>query len=154
MTSGITCVSIGVADLQPVQDLWVSRLGLEVLAQRAGPDSNLASMWGIDADRIANQLLLGSPGTATGRLHFVQFNDPQPAIRADAEPYDLGAKNIDVNCNDMHERVRLLKESGYAFRSDVSEYSNATAAPCACAAPACTMSSKEPSRLKAARTAG
>ncbi len=120
--SGIAYVSVAVADMQPVRDLWIDQFGMDIVARREGPDPDLAQSWGIDANRIVEQLLLETPGAATGRLHFVEISNPGSAIRADAEPYDLGAKNIDVNCTDLPGIMARLKAAGYSFRSDIVEY--------------------------------
>jgi len=115
-------VSVGVADMAVVRALWVEQLGLEIVARRVGPDAALAGLWGIPAEQIEEQLLLGTPGSTTGRLHFVQFRKPQPPVREGAAPTDLGAKNLDVNCVDMPLLVAGLKQSGYEFRSAIAEY--------------------------------
>jgi catechol 2,3-dioxygenase-like lactoylglutathione lyase family enzyme len=115
-------VSVGVADMAVVRALWVEQLGLEIIARRVGPDAALAGLWGIPAEQIEEQLLLGTPGSTTGRLHFVQFHKPQPPVREGAAPTDLGAKNLDVNCVDMPQLVAGLKQSGYEFRSAIAEY--------------------------------
>jgi len=122
MIDAIGHVTVGVADLAPVRDLWIDHFGLEVVVARNGPDEGLATLWDISPDRIAAQLLLRTPGAATGWLHFVQFNDPAAPVRQAAAPTDLGPKNIDVNCRDMPARYAELEEAGYAFRSAIVEY--------------------------------
>jgi hypothetical protein len=102
--------------------LWVDLLGLEVVARREGPDLELAKLWELPAAQIIDQLLVRTPGAETGQLHFVQFNEPGEAVRKGAAPTDLGAKSIDVNCKGMPELVAKLREAGYSFRSDISEY--------------------------------
>jgi hypothetical protein len=113
---------MGVADMAVARALWVEQLGLEIIGRRVGPDAALAGLWDIPAEQVVEQLLLGSPGATTGRLHFVQFRDPQPPIREGAATTDLGAKNLDVNCVDMPRLVAGLKQSGYKFRSAIAEY--------------------------------
>jgi len=122
MPSAISYVSVGVADMQAVKALWIDLLGLEVVARRQGPDPELARLWGLRADDIRDQLLLQTPAAQTGRLHFVEFANPGAAIRENAAPYDLGAKNLDVNCDAMPEKIVQLRAAGYAFRSDMVEY--------------------------------
>jgi catechol 2,3-dioxygenase-like lactoylglutathione lyase family enzyme len=122
MTNGIAYVSIGVADMQPVSDLWLDALGLEIVAQRSGPDAELGKLWDLPAEQFVEQLLVRTPGAATGYLHFVQFQHPADAVRKDAALTDLGAKNIDVNCVGMPALVEKLKAAGYVFRSDIGEY--------------------------------
>lgn len=119
---GISHVSIGVADIGVVQTFWVEQLGLEVVARRQGPDAALGRLWQLPADQFMDQLLVRTPGARTGRLHFVQFRKPEEAVRKDAAPTDLGAKNLDVNCTGMHEHVAVLREAGYSFRSEIVEY--------------------------------
>ncbi len=118
----IAWVTIGVADMAVARALWVGQLGLDVLAERQGPDAELARLWGIPADSVVSQLLVGTPGAATGRLHFVQFRKPGAAVRGGAAPTDPGAKNIDVNCTGMPAKVAALREAGMRFRSPISEY--------------------------------
>jgi catechol 2,3-dioxygenase-like lactoylglutathione lyase family enzyme len=122
MVDAIAHVTVGVADLQLVFDLWVDRFGLETVAQRQGPDPDLARLWGISAEQITDQVLLRTPGAETGWLHFVQFANPDAPVRAGAAPVDLGPKNLDVNCTDMPARYASLEAAGYGFRSAISEY--------------------------------
>lgn len=122
MPDAIAHVTVGVADLQPVLNLWVDRFGLEIAARRRGPDHALARLWGIPAGQIADQLVLRTPGMATGWLHFVQFAEPADPVRGDAAIFDFGPKNLDVNCRDMPARVAELKNRGCRFRSAISEY--------------------------------
>jgi len=122
MTHAIAHVTVGVADLRPAFDLWIDRFGLEIIARRTGPDPGLGRLWGIPAERIADQVLIRTPGADTGWLHFVQFNDPDPPVRKGAAATDLGPKNLDVNCRGMPLRYAELQALGYTFRSEVSEY--------------------------------
>lgn len=122
MVDAIAHVTVGVADLQPVYDLWSDRFGLETVARRAGPDADLARLWNIPASRIADQALLRTPGAETGWLHFVQFNEPDTPVRQGAAATDLGPKSLDVNCRDMPVRVTGLQSAGYSFRSEIGEY--------------------------------
>jgi catechol 2,3-dioxygenase-like lactoylglutathione lyase family enzyme len=120
--SGISYVSVGVADMRAARTLWIDQFGMEIVAQRDGPDPDLGALLAIDADQIVTQILLGTPGRDTGHLHFVQFSKPGAAIRGDAKPYDLGAKNLDVNCDDLPEKMLQLNNAGYSFRSEPVEY--------------------------------
>lgn len=121
MVDAIAHVTVGVADLQPVFDLWIDRFGLEIVKQRTGPDSGLARLWDIPPESIAEQVLIRTPGAETGRLHFVQFNEPGPAVRQGAAATDLGPKNLDVNCIDMPARHAELEAAGYRFRAGINE---------------------------------
>jgi hypothetical protein len=121
-SANIAWVSVGVADMDDVRRLWVGDLGLEIIACRKGADAELAGLWGIAADQFVEQLLLGTPGANTGLLHFVEFRDPAEAVRKGAAPTDLGAKNLDINCTGMAQLVERLSQSGYTFRSAISEY--------------------------------
>lgn len=122
MTHAIAHVTVGVAALQPVFDLWIGRFGLEVVARRSGADPGLAALWSIPADNITEQILIRTPGADTGYLHFVQFNEPDPPVREGAGTTDLGPKNLDVNCVDMPARHAELQAAGCTFRSGISEY--------------------------------
>lgn len=118
----IAYVSVGVADMSAVRALWVNELGLDIVACREGPDAELGRLWGLPADMFVEQILLRTPGARTGQLHFVQFRDPDGAVRNGAASTDLGAKNLDVNCVGMPGLVDRLRRAGYSFRSDISEY--------------------------------
>lgn len=118
----IAHVTVGVADMQAVRDLWIDRFGLEIVARRAGADAGLARLWNIPADRIADQLLIRTPGAQTGWLHFVEFDPPGAPVRRDAAVTDFGPKNLDVNCRDMPGRHAELDAAGRTFRSPISEY--------------------------------
>jgi catechol 2,3-dioxygenase-like lactoylglutathione lyase family enzyme len=115
-------IVIGVADMQPVRDLWIGHFGMEVVAAQEGADLELAGVWGLDPQQVAEQLLLRTPGTCSGWLHFVRFERPAPPVRLNAAPYDLCPKNIDVNCIDMPARRDELLAGGLNFRSAISEY--------------------------------
>jgi catechol 2,3-dioxygenase-like lactoylglutathione lyase family enzyme len=112
MVDAIAHVAVGVADLQPVFDLWIDRFGLEIVAQRTGPDASLGKLWEIPAERVVDQVLLRTPGAATGWLHFVQFDKPDSPVRSGAAATDLGPKNLDVNCRDMAARYAELQALG------------------------------------------
>jgi catechol 2,3-dioxygenase-like lactoylglutathione lyase family enzyme len=118
----ISWVSVGVTDMAAVRALWVEQFGLEIIEQRSGPDPQLAALWGIAPEQITEQLLLGTPGAVTGRLHFVEFSDAQPPVRQGAAPTDLGPKNLDVNCTGMPVLADSLAKAGYSFRSAIAEY--------------------------------
>ena len=122
MVDAIAHVTVGVADLQSVFDLWIDRFGFEIVARRTGPDPDLGRLWGIPADSFAEQVLIRTPGAAAGWLLFVQFTDPDPPVRNGAAATDLGPKNLDVNCHDMPLRFTQLQALGYTFRSDIVEY--------------------------------
>ena len=122
MVDAIAHVTVGVADLKPVFALWVDRFGLETVARRRGPDAGLARLWGIPAERIVDQVLLKTPGTATGWLHFVRFDEPDAPVRQGAAATDLGPKNLDVNCRSMPARYAELRAAGYRFRSEIGAY--------------------------------
>ena len=122
MVDAISQVTVGVADLKPVFDLWIDRFGLETVVRRTGPDPGLARLWGIEATNIADQLLIRTPGAETGWLHFVQFDKPDVPARRGAAATDLGPKNIDVNCRDMPVRHAELRAAGHSFRSPIVEY--------------------------------
>ncbi|MEC9375166.1 MAG: VOC family protein [Pseudomonadota bacterium] len=95
---------------------------MELIEKRIGPDDDLAKLWGIEASEIMQQILIKTPGEETGRLHFVEIKNPDAAVREDARPFDLGAKNIDVNCNNLPEKIYNLNKAGYSFRSELAEY--------------------------------
>jgi catechol 2,3-dioxygenase-like lactoylglutathione lyase family enzyme len=115
-------ISVGVKDLAAARRLWVDELGLEVMVRRRGADAGLARLWGLRPEDIVDQLLLRTPGAETGWLHFVEFASPGESVRKDAATTDLGAKNLDVNCEDIQAKVAALKHQGHGFRSAIGEY--------------------------------
>lgn len=115
-------VSIGVSDMAAAEALWVEQFGLKIIDRRTGPDTELADLWGLVPTQISQQLLLGTPGAATGLLHFVEFSEPGGAVREAAASTDLGPKNLDVNCAGMPLLAEGLLASGYSFRSAIAEY--------------------------------
>ena len=120
-----TSVSVGVADLDEALNLWSGSFGLEVKTQKDGDDPALARLWGLAPDDIQHQALVGTPGVNTGLIHFVQFKNPGPAVREEAQAFDLCPKNLDIYVRDMPSRVLELKNSGHTFRND--NYSEVTA---------------------------
>jgi len=115
-------VVVGVSDMSAVRELWLRRFGLQAVAGRSGADPELASFWRLQADAIADQLLVRTPGVTAGWLHFVQFAKPGAPVRAGAVPTDLCPKNLDVNCADMPARHAELAAAGCRFRSAISDY--------------------------------
>lgn len=113
-----TSVSVSVANLDSVIELWHNTFGLEVFAEKRGADQELAELWGILPDDIRRQALLGTTGVATGRIHFVEFNDPGSAVRDGAQVFDQCPKNLDIYVRDMPSRVEELKAAGQTFRTD------------------------------------
>jgi len=119
---GIAYITVSVADMQPALDFWVTRMGLEISFHKRGADAGLAALWQIAADDIEEQVLLTSPGAAAGRIHLLKFSRPAEAVRLHAAVTDLGPKNLDITCTDMHRHVASLQAAGYRFRSAVGEY--------------------------------
>ena len=66
-----------------------------------------------------------TPGETVGRLHLVEFNDPDPPVRAGAAVFDSCPKNLDVYVRDMPTQFASLKTAGTHFRNDI--YSDVTA---------------------------
>lgn len=122
MTDAMAFVTVGVADLEIALDLWCGTFGMEVVGRRDGADPALAALWNLQPGEIRAQALIRSPGTAAGWLHLVQFSHPDAPVRAGADPMDLGPKNLDVYCDDIHARVDELQAAGWPFRSRVIEY--------------------------------
>ena len=113
---------IGVRDLAAALQLWGETFGFEVLARRTGPDHGLARLWALEPERIRDQVLIGTPGFTHGRLHLVEFADPQPPVRAGAKPTDLVPKNIDIVCDEIKTRYEQLSQAGHRFRSGPARY--------------------------------
>jgi catechol 2,3-dioxygenase-like lactoylglutathione lyase family enzyme len=120
--STIAHLTVGVASLDAVLELWVGTFGFSVVERRAGPDAELGRLLGLGADRIAAQALVETPGVGCGRLHFVEFKDPAPPVRSGAGTTDLGPKNLDVVVSDLPTRYEELLAAGHAFRSKWVQY--------------------------------
>lgn len=111
-------VAVGVRDLDAALDLWVGTFGFDVADMKRGPDAELARLWGLDADDIARQAMVRTGGSAFGRIHFVEFNDPALPVRHGAQVYDLVPKNLDIYVDDMPRRFAELRADGRQFRTD------------------------------------
>jgi catechol 2,3-dioxygenase-like lactoylglutathione lyase family enzyme len=122
MTDAIAHITVGVADLEASLELWCGTFGMEVVARRDGADAALSALWKLPANSVERQALIRSPGIDAGWLHFVQFANPDAPVRAGADPMDLGPKNLDVYCDDIHARVAGLQSQGWTFRSRIVDY--------------------------------
>ncbi len=110
-------VTVGVADLDVDLALWVDQFGFEVAARSEGPDPGLAQLWSLEPGEITRQALVRMPSERYGMLHFVQFADPDPPVRAGAEVYDLVPKNLDVSVQDLPSRFQEMLDAGQVFRT-------------------------------------
>ena len=110
-------VAVGVADLDDAMRLWVDTFGFDIAAERAGPDPELARLWGIRPTDISRQVLLRTRGQEVGLVHLVEFNEPDAPVREGADVFDLVPKNLDIYVDDMPRRVEELKSSGRTFRT-------------------------------------
>ncbi len=110
-------VTVGVADLPAAERLWTELFGLEVVAQREGPDPELARLWQLEPDAIRRQALIATPGAAAGRLHLIEWTCPGAAVREGAEVYDRLPKNLDLYTRDLPARYEALKRRGVSFKS-------------------------------------
>jgi catechol 2,3-dioxygenase-like lactoylglutathione lyase family enzyme len=120
--AGIAYITISVADMDMALEFWMGHMGFELSRRRSGSDDLIAALWSIDAHDVIDQALLTSPGASAGRVHLLQFANPGEAVRHEAAPTDVGPKNLDITCTDMHRHVADLKSAGYSFRSEVGEY--------------------------------
>lgn len=111
-------VTVGVADLDAALELWVGDLGFSIVGRRDGADRDLANLWSIEPFDIRRQALLRSAGSSHGMLHLVEFDDPDPPVRAGAQVFDSLPKNLDVYVVDMPARLAELRASGRSFRND------------------------------------
>jgi catechol 2,3-dioxygenase-like lactoylglutathione lyase family enzyme len=123
--SGWTSVTVGVADMDAALGLWVRTFGMTIVGERNGDDPDQAETWGIAADDIERQVLLATVDNELGRIHLVQFRNPDPPVRSGAEVYDLLPKNLDVYVDNMPRRFGQLMKQGYDFRT--KSYSEVTA---------------------------
>ena len=108
---------VGTADLDEAMRLWVGTFGLSVTEEREGPDHDLERIWGLSPGSTGRQALVGLSGESTGRLHLVEFTDPEPPVREDARSFDLCPKNLDVRVYGMHERYPELVAAGWKMGS-------------------------------------
>ncbi len=120
-----TSVAVGVGNMEEALELWVDTFGFELLSRRDGNDPELARLWNLAADDIARQALVRTPEEQVGMIHLVQFNDPAPPVRRNAQVFDLCPKNLDIYVRDLPARHRELLAAGRAFRTET--YSEVTA---------------------------
>ncbi|MGI9343383.1 MAG: VOC family protein [Gammaproteobacteria bacterium] len=110
-------VVVGVADLERALALWIGQFGLELAARKDGPDADLARLWGIAPGDIRRQALVVTAGQRLGRIHLVEFDDPDPPVRNNAATIDCCPKNLDVYADDLPGKMRELASAGYSFRN-------------------------------------
>ena len=111
-------VTVGVADLDVALALWVEQFGFEVAARSDGPDSGLAQLWSLQPEDISRQAIVRTPGQSYGMVHFVEFVDPDPPVRAGAEVYDMVPKNLDISVRDLPARFAEMVAAGQVFRTE------------------------------------
>jgi len=114
-------VTVGTADLEQAYRLWRDIFGLEVIAERNGPDPELSALWGLQDDGIARQALLRTPGIDVGRMHIVEFSSPGVPVREGAAVFDRLPKNLDVYTTDLPAKYEDLKRKGIQFRTSWTE---------------------------------
>jgi len=115
-------VAIGVADIEQALRLWVETFGLEIVAEHEGSDESLERIWNLEEGAIRKQALVGTPGVTVGRVHLVEFSEPEPPVREGAAPIDRCPKNVDLLSLDLPTRVEELAAAGREFRSAWGEY--------------------------------
>ena len=118
-------VTISVSNLDEALALWSGIFGFETRAESSGPDDGMAQGWGIKGNEIRRQALLTSPSADTGMMHFVEFDQPGPAVREGAQVFDRVPKNLDIYVRDIGDRVSELRAAGWEFNTDT--YSDVTA---------------------------
>ena len=116
--NGWTSVTVGVADLDVAERLWVDEFGMSIVARRNGSDQELARLWRIDAADVSRQLLVRTNDEALGMVHFVEFKEPAAPVRLHAQAFDYCPKNLDLYVENMPERISLLKAAGQTFRNE------------------------------------
>ncbi len=123
--SGWSWVTIGVGNLDQALTWWVERFGFEIESRSDEPDRSLEQHWDLGPGSIKRQALVRAQGCTLGKLHFVEFREPEETVRARASVFDLCPKNLDIYVNDMPRRVAELRAAGVEFRTDT--YSEVTA---------------------------
>lgn len=118
---GYAYVVIGVEDLALALDLWHGRFGMEIARRATGPDAQLARVWGLPENAIADQVLLSSPGVPNGGVHLVQFATPANAVRDGATPADLAPQSVVVAVLDLEARYAELATDPTRFASRVTQ---------------------------------
>jgi len=118
-------LAVGVANLDMALELWVEQFGFNVVSAKRGDDSELARLWSLQADDIAQQALVRCNNSRTGALHLVEFNQPDAPVRRNAENFDLVPKSLDLYVKDLPKKVDELRSAGYVFRTKT--YSEFTA---------------------------
>ena len=116
-TRGFSHAIVGVAELTQAIRLWVDTFGLSVIRHVEGTDPELETLWKLPPGGIRRQALVGMPGAETGRLHLVEFVNPEPPVRAGARAFDLCPKNLDVRLTGMQKRYDELVSAGWVMGS-------------------------------------
>jgi catechol 2,3-dioxygenase-like lactoylglutathione lyase family enzyme len=120
-----TSVTVSVADLDEALALWSGLFGMTVIETKEGPDSDLANSWNLAAGDIHRQALLATGESRHGMIHLIEFTQPGPSIRGNAQAFDQCPKNLDIYVSDMPARMAELKAAGLQFRNE--KYSEITA---------------------------
>ena len=118
----IDTIIVGVQNINEAIELWVNQFGLDIVSEREGIDADLSRLWQLEDDEITKQALLATPKIDVGKIHLVQFKNPSPAVRQNANATDLGPKNLDVTCLDLPSKYDELIKMGYQFRSEYVGY--------------------------------
>ena len=113
----IDTIIVGVQNINEAIELWVNQFGLDIVSKREGIDADLSRLWKLEEEEITKQALLATPKIDVGKIHLVQFKNPSPAVRQNANATDLGPKNLDVTCLDLPSKYDELIKMGYLFRS-------------------------------------
>ncbi len=118
----IDTIIVGVQNINEAIELWVNQFGLDIVSEREGIDADLSRLWKLEEEEITKQALLATPKIDVGKIHLVQFKNPSPAVRQNANATDLGPKNLDVTCLDLPSKYDELIKMGYQFRSEYVGY--------------------------------
>ena len=111
-------VTVGVANLADAEALWCDTFGMSTVAEREPGDAALAALWQLPASAIGRQRLLTTPGQTEGRLHLVEFPEPEQPVREGANTFDLAPKNLDIYVDDLPDKEVVLRAAGHHFRTE------------------------------------
>lgn len=110
-------VTVGVKNLADALSLWVDIFGMEIVAHEEGDDKGLNRIWNLPAGSISQQALLTTPNQTHGRVHLVEFTQPDAPVRENAQPTDFCPKNMDLYIDNMAAQLEPLKAAGLKFKN-------------------------------------
>lgn len=117
-TDGFTEAGISVRDPGPWVELFEAVGCWEVL-EKGSTDPALLALWPRAAPGAVYEILLGRPGSASGRLRLFHFVEGDAEIRGDTRPWDTGGIfDLDLRVANLPATIRVLRDRGWGQVAD------------------------------------